>query len=650
MRVTHCRPALWGVASLVLSYAGVASAQLTQPGGAPIPSINSGVTTCSDKNLQVCIDAAEGVAGTVDAINDAQVTPERFNPFCNLTFLVAARGSAYDDVFGWYNVIVDPNDSSKTLKPALTDLHSFLTNSDPVGTSRTLDVRNDPAYLGGEIAFFIAAGRRVTGTSGNPPASYANIFYSERMFNEDAKNSTDSWIHLLIYQSVQHENSFYFAWEDLLSGGDNDFDDLLTLVSGIQCTGSGAACDTGQLGICAEGVMQCQNGGLTCIPLQPAGAEQCNALDDDCNGEIDDGDLCAAGEVCDRGQCVKACGEVINTCKPQQTCDTAGYCVDQGCVDVDCPSGQICSQGECKAACDGVSCPLTQVCLSGRCQDPCLTIQCDGTDVCDLGVCKPSCACTGCSGAEVCDNPIGRCVDSSCLGMSCGAGTTCVNGTCVDNCVTAVCPSGQKCTAGQCIDACSDVSCESGLKCLAGVCVDACVGVVCGPGLKCVPGDKNLGECVDGCLGVDCGATKQCKFGSCGTDCVGVTCPDGETCNAGSCSNLCSTLMCPDGEVCRGGACEDACADVTCPPGQLCDTGLCVGDPDYLNQPPGSGGAGSVDEDGGAESQSGGAKRVIDQDSGCACRVGAAEGDARRFAGLAALLAAGGMLLRRRRR
>ncbi len=29
-------------------------------------------------------------------------------------------------------------------------------------------------------------------------------------------------------------------------------------------------------------------------------------LDDDCNGQVDDGELCAAGKVCDRGRCTAA--------------------------------------------------------------------------------------------------------------------------------------------------------------------------------------------------------------------------------------------------------------------------------------------------------------------------------------------------------
>jgi len=43
-----------------------------------------------------------------------------------------------------------------------------------------------------------------------------------------------------------------------------------------------------------------------CVPGQPR-TEECNALDDDCDGEVDEGAaLCAAGEVCQLGECIDA--------------------------------------------------------------------------------------------------------------------------------------------------------------------------------------------------------------------------------------------------------------------------------------------------------------------------------------------------------
>jgi subtilisin-like proprotein convertase family protein len=50
----------------------------------------------------------------------------------------------------------------------------------------------------------------------------------------------------------------------------------------------GAACNTGLLGVCQPGVNVCQNGTLTCMQNQLAGTEQCDDLDNDCDGTPDD--------------------------------------------------------------------------------------------------------------------------------------------------------------------------------------------------------------------------------------------------------------------------------------------------------------------------------------------------------------------------
>lgn len=62
--------------------------------------------------------------------------------------------------------------------------------------------------------------------------------------------------------------------------------------------GGGGACDTGQSGLCKAGVLHCGAGGLTCTPLNVPKAEVCNGVDDDCDGEIDDGTIAGVGELC----------------------------------------------------------------------------------------------------------------------------------------------------------------------------------------------------------------------------------------------------------------------------------------------------------------------------------------------------------------
>lgn len=48
-------------------------------------------------------------------------------------------------------------------------------------------------------------------------------------------------------------------------------------------------CDTGELGRCAEGQRRCVDGQLVCEPLYQAELERCDDLDNDCNGEVDEG-------------------------------------------------------------------------------------------------------------------------------------------------------------------------------------------------------------------------------------------------------------------------------------------------------------------------------------------------------------------------
>ena len=42
---------------------------------------------------------------------------------------------------------------------------------------------------------------------------------------------------LIVYDSQINPRTFYFAWEDLIQGGDDDFDDLTTSVAGVACFG-----------------------------------------------------------------------------------------------------------------------------------------------------------------------------------------------------------------------------------------------------------------------------------------------------------------------------------------------------------------------------------------------------------------------------
>jgi hypothetical protein len=53
--------------------------------------------------------------------------------------------------------------------------------------------------------------------------------------------------------------------------------------------GGGGACSTGQSGVCAAGTLTCTSGSVQCVRNVEPSTELCNALDDDCDGLTDEG-------------------------------------------------------------------------------------------------------------------------------------------------------------------------------------------------------------------------------------------------------------------------------------------------------------------------------------------------------------------------
>jgi predicted ribosomally synthesized peptide with SipW-like signal peptide len=62
--------------------------------------------------------------------------------------------------------------------------------------------------------------------------------------------------------------------------------------------GGNVSCNTGLLGICAGGATQCQNGAIMCVQSAQPTTEVCNGKDDDCDGLVDEDGACA---VCGNG-------------------------------------------------------------------------------------------------------------------------------------------------------------------------------------------------------------------------------------------------------------------------------------------------------------------------------------------------------------
>jgi hypothetical protein len=430
--------------------------------GAPCPSQtscdNGQHSTCETTlwhnfNDNTCLPS--NLSG-LDPVKDASVTPATFHPSCGLTFTLSTRGGArFQDIFGWYNVTGSA--------PSPSDLHVMLDCHATPGTKVVLDVKNDPAYKGGDIGFFLVtpedhaskgscAGGDCCATVPRVQNGQGWVYYSERQFNPDASGA-NPFIHLLVYDSKMSKTKFYFAWEDTNSASSNGFTDLVTSVDGVECGGGGADCDTGLKGQCAKGLSSCDQGVVTCIGLTQPAPEVCDGLDNDCNGTVDDGAVCPDMQVCVNGRCVPHCAQSAEfACANDLACDSAtGVCVDPKCGNVTCGDGQVCRNGMCVGPCDGITCPHGTQCMKGACIDPCAQTKCPMGKVCKEGVCLNGCnQCGGIGcGALTCDAVSGACTDPSC--SSCPAGTYCDNGSCHDSCDGAVCPPGQTCSMGGCV-------------------------------------------------------------------------------------------------------------------------------------------------------------------------------------------------------
>ena len=76
--------------------------------------------------------------------------------------------------------------------------------------------------------------------------------------------------------------------------------------------GSLGACETdAAVGECAKSQLDCKDGGLICPPKDP-GTESCNGKDDDCNGKVDD----------------KSCLNNTYCCSYPKINPTSGFCTN----------------------------------------------------------------------------------------------------------------------------------------------------------------------------------------------------------------------------------------------------------------------------------------------------------------------------------
>jgi MYXO-CTERM domain-containing protein len=397
----------------------------------------------------------------IDYQADAKTEPSTFSPLCSFSGTLVLRGGGCKLAFGWYNAV-----QTGGTPPAAGEIYPLIPANDPtvysqgafaplatmgpwtLKTFTASDIRNDARYKGGEIGFALIGGDACTQTK-----------YSQRTLNTVCTACTPNvpWITTVVYASTVEENAYYMGFEDLptdptgfTKNNDGDFNDFVFYITGLVCAGGGEPCDTKLQGACALGRTDCSEAGKPgqCRQVVKPNQETCDNVDNDCNGMVDDGDLCPKGKVCDHGSCVAACGTGEFRCPTDLACD-AGFCVDPKCQGKVCEMGKACRAGECVGACDGVTCPSGQECQLGRCVDLCAGVTCLAKQVCEKGLCLSECGCRACGAGRTCA-PTGQCVDAGCESMTCQPGQVCAAGACKDACSGAVCPGGAACVDGQC--------------------------------------------------------------------------------------------------------------------------------------------------------------------------------------------------------
>lgn len=449
-------------------------AVVTQPNGTVIPAqpaALSGYLNGSANN--------DNINEGIDVIQDAATEPQKFSPLCNFGGKYVAKGGGANFGVGWYNVDDNRPDNMPPLYVPVdlgANLNIAAPNSDiqilfpfsgslPPPGQLTLDsvsIRQNPAYKGGFIGFVL-----VPNPNGSGNANATQYHYTEHRFNPFCSQCANPgpWYSDLIYKSKQLANTFYLGFEDLdfrdlpgsqgVNGNDLDYEDFLFRFTGIACPAAGQVCDVpGGLGICQRGISDCDgNGNVECKTSVAPGSqmESCDALDNDCNGLVDDNAMCPPSEVCYQGKCVESCASGEFPCPPMYICQ-GDFCIEEACKGVVCDTGQVCDNGQCRAACDGVVCPAGQTCSNDVCVDLCAGVTCAMGQVCVSGACISSCECRPCAANESCHVDSGQCVESTCLGVTCAQGTVCKGGTCVDACMGVVCPPKQTCEMGQCVN------------------------------------------------------------------------------------------------------------------------------------------------------------------------------------------------------
>jgi len=114
--------------------------------------------------------------------------------------------------------------------------------------------------------------------------------------------------------------------EETCNGLDDNCNGIVDDGIVCECTdGETKSCGS-NIGVCEAGTRSCSNGTWSeCSGGIDPFQETCNLLDDNCNGMLDDGDLCSEGQSCIEGECItsaecidgetRLCGSNVGVCE-----------------------------------------------------------------------------------------------------------------------------------------------------------------------------------------------------------------------------------------------------------------------------------------------------------------------------------------------